>query len=61
MMIETNGQPAVHDPVLVEAEIDGKVVGLRAVVVNVMPTSLWLAWFDRIPACRGCGRTNRCT
>lgn len=42
MMIQTNRQPAVHDPVLVEAEIDGNVVGLRAVIVNVMPTSLWL-------------------
>ncbi|MGD0019147.1 MAG: PilZ domain-containing protein [Candidatus Limnocylindrales bacterium] len=42
MTIETYGKPAVHDQVLVEAELDGKVVGLRAVIVNVMPTSLWL-------------------
>jgi c-di-GMP-binding flagellar brake protein YcgR len=41
-MTETGRQPAVHDQVLVEAEIDGRVVGLRAVIVHVMPTSLWL-------------------
>ena len=41
-MIEADVKPAVHDQVLVEGEIDGKVVGLRAVIVNVMPTSLWL-------------------
>jgi hypothetical protein len=42
MMTETSRKPAVHDQVLVEAEIDGKVVGLRAVIVNVLPNSLWL-------------------
>lgn len=41
-MIETSGKPSVHDQVLVEAEIDGRVVGFRAVVVNVMPAALWL-------------------
>jgi c-di-GMP-binding flagellar brake protein YcgR len=41
-MIETPGKPSVHDQVLVETEIDGKVVGFRAVVVNVMPAALWL-------------------
>ncbi len=42
MMNEPNRKPVVHDQVLVEVDIDGKVVGLRAVVVSVMPTSLWL-------------------
>jgi c-di-GMP-binding flagellar brake protein YcgR len=42
MAIETNRKPAVHDQVLVETQIDGKVVGFRAVVVNVQPSSLWL-------------------
>jgi c-di-GMP-binding flagellar brake protein YcgR len=41
-MLETPRKPAVHDQVLVEAEIDGKVVAFRAVVVNTMPTALWL-------------------
>ena len=41
-MIETPRQPAVHDQVLVEADIDGKVVAFRAVVVHTMPTALWL-------------------
>jgi hypothetical protein len=41
-MTETVPKPAVHDQVLVECEIDGNVVGLRAVIVNVMPTTLWL-------------------
>ena len=41
-MIETHRKPAVHDQVLVEAQVDGRVVGLRAVIVNVMPTTLWL-------------------
>ena len=34
--------PFIHDQVLVEAEVDGRVVGFRAVVVNVMPATLWL-------------------
>ena len=42
MMTDTERKPAVHDQVLVEGEIDGKVVGFRAVIVNVMPTALWL-------------------
>jgi c-di-GMP-binding flagellar brake protein YcgR len=41
-MIDTPRQPAVHDQVLVETEIDGSVVGFRAIVINVMPTELWL-------------------
>ena len=41
-MIETPRKPAVHDQVLVEAELDAKLVGFRAVVVNVMPAALWL-------------------
>ena len=41
-MIEIPKKVAVHDQVLVETEIDGKVVRFRAVVVNVMPTALWL-------------------
>lgn len=41
-MIETPRKPTVHDQVLVETEIDGKMVGFRAVVVNVMPAALWL-------------------
>ena len=41
-MIDTPKQPTVHDQVLVETEIDGKVVGFRAIVVNVMPAALWL-------------------
>jgi c-di-GMP-binding flagellar brake protein YcgR len=42
MVTETERRPAVHDQVLVEADVDGKVVGLRAVIVNVLPTSMWL-------------------
>jgi hypothetical protein len=42
MMTGTDTKPAVHDQVLVEGELDEKVVGLRAVIVNVLPTSLWL-------------------
>lgn len=41
-MIETPKVPSIHDQVLVEAEVDGRVVGFRAVVVNVMPAALWL-------------------
>lgn len=41
-MIETPKKPCVHDQVLVEAEIDGRIVAFRAVVVNVMPAALWL-------------------
>ena len=37
-MIDTDRKPAVHDQVLVEAELDGTLVGLRAVIVNVTPT-----------------------
>jgi hypothetical protein len=32
----------VHDQALVEAELDGRVVAFRAVIVNVLPTALWL-------------------
>ena len=41
-MIETPKLPFVHDQVLVEAEVDGRVAGFRAVVVHVMPNVLWL-------------------
>jgi PilZ domain len=42
MMTDTHRKPAVHDQALVEAEVDGRVVGLRAVIVNVLPTAIWL-------------------
>ena len=42
MAIETDRKPAVHDQALIETKIDGKVVGFRAVVVNVQASSLWL-------------------
>jgi len=35
-------KPAVHDRVLVEADVDGELVGFRAVVVNVADGALWL-------------------
>jgi PilZ domain len=41
-MIETPRKPAVHDQVRVEAEIGGRLVGFRAVVVNTLPAALWL-------------------
>jgi c-di-GMP-binding flagellar brake protein YcgR len=41
-MDETDKKPAVHDQVLVETDIDGRLVGFRAVVVNIGPTALWL-------------------
>jgi hypothetical protein len=41
-MTETLRRPSVHDQVRVEAEIDGKVVGFRAVVVHVLPDALWV-------------------
>jgi c-di-GMP-binding flagellar brake protein YcgR len=42
MMIETSARPNVHDTVFVEADVDGRPVPFRAVVVNVMPDCLWL-------------------
>jgi c-di-GMP-binding flagellar brake protein YcgR len=41
-MIETSKKPSVHDQVLIEAEVDGRVVGFRGVVVNVVPAALWV-------------------
>jgi len=41
-MIEPDKGPAARDQVLVETEIDGTLIGFRAVVVNVSPTALWL-------------------
>jgi c-di-GMP-binding flagellar brake protein YcgR len=41
-MIEPDKKPAVHDQVLVETEVDGRLIGFRAVVVNVSPAALWL-------------------
>ncbi len=42
MISDIEKDPAVHDNVLVEAELDGEVVGFRAVVVNVQRSALWL-------------------
>lgn len=42
MTIDASKKPAVHDQVLVEAEVDESLVRFRAVVVNLMPTALWL-------------------
>lgn len=41
-MIETRNKPTVHDQVLVEAEVDGKVIRFRAVVVNILPAAMWM-------------------
>jgi c-di-GMP-binding flagellar brake protein YcgR len=48
-MIETAKKPSVHDRALVEAEIDGRVVRFRAVVVNLMPAALWLGLVKKDP------------
>jgi hypothetical protein len=42
MTIDASKKPIVHDQVLVEAEVDESLVRFRAVVVNLMPTALWL-------------------
>src|ERR1035437_7400661 len=42
MITDIDRKPAVHDQVLVEAELDGKRVSFRRVAVNVMPTAIWL-------------------
>ena len=42
MITELDLKPAVHDRVLVEAELDGQSISFRAVAVNVMPTAIWL-------------------
>jgi len=42
MIIDASAKPNVHDPVFVEAEVEGRLVSLRAVVVNVFPDALWL-------------------
>jgi Predicted glycosyltransferase len=42
MIADIDMKPAVHDRVLVEAELDGKVISFRAVAVNVLPTAIWL-------------------
>ena len=49
-MIETARKPSVHDRALVEAEIDGRVVRFRAVVVNLMPAALWLGLVKKDPS-----------
>jgi len=49
-MIETAKKPSVHDQALVEAEIDGRVVRFRAVVVNLMPAALWLGLVKKDPS-----------
>jgi c-di-GMP-binding flagellar brake protein YcgR len=48
-MIQTVEKPSVHDQALVEAEIDGRVVRFRAVVVNLMPAALWLGLVKKDP------------
>ena len=48
-MIQTAEQPSVHDQALVEAEVDGRVVRFRAVVVNLMPAALWLGLVKKDP------------
>jgi hypothetical protein len=50
MKTDIDRSPAVHDQVLVEAEVGGKVIGIRAVVVNIMPTALWLGLAQPDPA-----------
>ncbi len=42
MIVETSAKPNVHDPVFVEAEVDGCLVTFRAVFVNVVSDALWL-------------------
>jgi hypothetical protein len=42
MMTETQHNLALHEQVLVEFDLDGRTVGLRAVVVNVLPAAIWL-------------------
>lgn len=42
MITDLNLKPAVHDRVLVEAELDGQSISFRAVAVNVIPTAIWL-------------------
>ncbi len=54
-MIETYKRPAVHDPVLVETDLDGGRVGFRAVVVKVGPAAMWLGLLrpdSRLPRVR---------
>jgi c-di-GMP-binding flagellar brake protein YcgR len=48
-MIEAAKKPSVHDQALVEAEIDGRIVRFRAVVVNLMPAALWLGLVKKDP------------
>jgi c-di-GMP-binding flagellar brake protein YcgR len=49
-MIDTARKPSVHDQALIEAEIDGRVVRFRAVVVNLMPAALWLGLVRKDPS-----------
>jgi c-di-GMP-binding flagellar brake protein YcgR len=42
MSIEREKMPAVHDQVLVEAEVDEKVITFRAIIVSVTSNSIWL-------------------
>jgi len=48
-MIETAKKPLVHDHALIEAEIDGRIVRFRAVVVHLMPAALWLGLVKKDP------------
>jgi c-di-GMP-binding flagellar brake protein YcgR len=42
MMTETARTLSLHEQVLIEFDLDERVIGLRAVVVNVLPNALWL-------------------
>ncbi len=48
-MIEAAKKPLVHDQALIEAEIDGRIVRFRAVVVHLMPAALWLGLVKKDP------------
>jgi len=41
-MTEVDRTLNIHEQVLVEFDLDGGVVGMRAIVVNVMPAAIWL-------------------
>lgn len=40
--MDNDKRPAVHEQVLVEAEVDGAVIRFRAIIANVRPTTIWL-------------------
>ena len=49
MIADIDMKPAVHDRVLVEAHIDGRLTSFRAVAVNILPTALWLGLVGQQP------------